>query len=148
MKTQVIAIILVVVVICFIIWAIFTQLKDHASKNEPKILELKGLMKPLYNHESFKLNLNKLKNTDVMAAKKSYTINKNKVYLCLKDENGNYYNNNMLIYVLIHEYAHVLCNEKGHTEKFWSIFEDLLLLATDLGIYNPSIPVIHNYCER
>lgn len=148
MKTQVIAIILVVVVICFIIWAIFTQLKEHASKNEPKILELKRIMKPLYVYEGFKLDLTRIRDAELMAGNKSYTINKHKVYLCLKDENGNYYNNNMLIYVLIHEYAHVLCDEKNHTEKFWNIFEDLLLLATELGIYNPSIPIIHNYCER
>lgn len=148
MKTQIIAIILAVIVICFIVWAILTQVREHASKNEPKILELKRLMKPLYEHEGFKLDLSKIRDAELMAGKKSYTINKHKVYLCLKDENGNYYNNNMLVYVLIHEYAHVLCDEKDHTEKFWTIFEDLLLLATELGIYNPSIPIIHNYCEH
>ena len=39
---------------------------------------------------------------------------KQKVYLCLKDENNEYYNDNMLIYVALHELAHVLCDEIGH----------------------------------
>ena len=53
----------------------------------------------------------------------------------------------MLIYVALHEVAHVLCDEVGHTQKFHSIFEDLLKKATEMGIYNPSIPLIQNYCE-
>lgn len=77
---------------------------------------------------------------------KSYTINKQKVYLCLKDDQEAYYPMNMLMYVAIHELAHVLCNEIGHTPKFHSIFSDLLLRATELGIYDPDIPVIQNYC--
>lgn len=77
---------------------------------------------------------------------KSYTINKQKVYLCLKDDQDEYYPMNMLMYVAIHELAHVLCNEIGHTPKFHSIFSDLLLRATEIGIYDPDIPVIQNYC--
>lgn len=77
---------------------------------------------------------------------KSYTINKQKVYLCLKDDKNEYYPMNMLMYVAIHELGHVLCDEIGHTPKFQSIFSDLLLRATELGIYDPDIPVIHNYC--
>lgn len=77
---------------------------------------------------------------------KSYTINKQKVYLCLKDDQDDYYPMNMLMYVAIHELAHVLCNEIGHTPKFHDIFSDLLLRATEIGIYDPDIPVIQNYC--
>lgn len=78
---------------------------------------------------------------------KSYTINKEKIYLCLKDKNGKYYNTNMLIYVFLHEVAHILCDEIGHTRKFSDIFDNLLQEATKLGIYDPNIPIVDDYCE-
>lgn len=77
---------------------------------------------------------------------KSYTINKQRIYLCLKDEQDDYYPINMLMYVAIHELAHVLCDEIGHTPKFHKIFEKLLDKASQIGIYNPHIPIIKDYC--
>lgn len=77
---------------------------------------------------------------------KSYTINKQKIYLCLRDEKQNYYDFNMLLYVAIHELAHVLCDEIGHTAKFHKIFQELLQKATELRIYDPNKPIIQNYC--
>ena len=37
---------------------------------------------------------------------KSFTINKTKIFICLKDKKDEYYNNNMLMYVLLHEISH------------------------------------------
>ena len=79
---------------------------------------------------------------------KSYTINKEKVYLCLKDENNEYYNKNMLLYVLLHEYAHVLNKSVGHNEEFQEIFDNVLDKAIQAGIYNPAIPTIDDYCNH
>ena len=56
---------------------------------------------------------------------KSYTLNKETVYICLKNEHGQYYDENMLIYVIAHEISHVLCPEVGHTELFFEINEKL-----------------------
>lgn len=79
--------------------------------------------------------------------RKSYTINKKKVYLCLTDKDGNYYDENMLCYVLLHEVAHVLCDEIGHTEKFHRIFTFLQARAARLGVFDPNRPIIQNYCK-
>lgn len=86
--------------------------------------------------------------------KKSYTINKRKIYLCIKDENGVYYDDNMLIYASLHELAHVLCDEIGHTPKFWSIFDNLLEKAsktidpkTNKPVFDPKKPINRDYCE-
>ena len=76
----------------------------------------------------------------------SFTINKSRVNLCLKDKEGNYYDDNMLMYVALHELAHVMCDEIGHTDKFHEIFDKLLEKAAAYGIYDPSIPPISNYC--
>ena len=42
------------------------------------------------------------------------------------------------MYVLIHELAHVLCDEVGHTDKYRDIFNGLISEATSLGIYDPT----------
>ena len=82
----------------------------------------------------------------IYESNKSYTINKKIIYICIKNENNQYYNFNMLMYVAIHELAHVLCDEVGHTEKFYSIFNKLLDKAEDLNMYDSSVPIISDYC--
>lgn len=88
----------------------------------------------------------KFEKVNIYKGDKSYTINKKHVYICVKDDHGRYYNRNMLVYVTLHEYAHMLCDEVGHTPKFYRIFEDLLKKASKKGLYNPDIPPLENYC--
>ena len=64
------------------------------------------------------------------------------------DEDGDYYHENMLIYVILHELSHVICDEIGHTDKFHRIFDAVLEIATADGLYDPSIPVIRDYCQH
>lgn len=75
----------------------------------------------------------------------SYTYNKLKIYLCLYDENGKQYPYDSIMYVAIHELAHVLCEETGHTPKFWEINDALLKKATEKGIYHGA-SISRNYC--
>jgi hypothetical protein len=88
----------------------------------------------------------KFQNVELYEGDKSYTVNKKKVFICLKDNNGRYYNRNMLVYVTLHEYAHMLCKSVGHTPEFFTIFDELLDKATEMGLYNPSIPPLDDYC--
>lgn len=88
----------------------------------------------------------KFKNIELYEGNKSYTLNKKHVYICLKDENGRYYNRNMLVYVVLHELAHTLSHDVGHTKTFFENFQNLLERATKAGIYNPSIPPLKKYC--
>lgn len=80
----------------------------------------------------------------------SYTVNKGeKIVLCLADrENDNLYSYNLLIYVLIHELAHILNTTYGHDENFKKIFKFILQKATELNLYTyedyKNNPV--NYC--
>lgn len=57
----------------------------------------------------------------------SYTINKSVVYLCLRNKknNNNFYPDYMLLHVALHEFGHVICDENGHTPKYWAIFDSL-----------------------
>lgn len=88
-----------------------------------------------------------IKNVDISGSNKSFTINKKHVYICSKDESGQYYDDNMLTYVILHELAHVLCDEVGHTEKYKQIFRSLLERAHKAGLYDPSKPPLDNYCN-
>ena len=79
--------------------------------------------------------------------RKSYTINKKYVHICKNDKNGKLYQENQLVLVLLHEIAHALCDEVGHTDKFSRILDDLLAKAARKKVYNPNIPHIPDYCE-
>lgn len=77
----------------------------------------------------------------------SFTENKKRIVLCLRDKNNNIYPFNSLIYVLLHEVAHVINREIHHTKKFQKIFNELLIHSERLGYYNPKLPFESNYCS-
>lgn len=131
---------ILLIVLGGIIWWVTWQIKEHHLQDDPKLFQLKEMLTPIHPI---------IKDLKIYKGDKSYTLNKEKIYLCLKDENGDYYSNNMLIYVLLHELAHVLNKDDiGHTEKFHQIFEELLDKAHIMGLYNASIPPIQNYCAH
>lgn len=132
-------IVLILTIIGITIFSIYTHIIENykSESNDPVLLVVKEKLKLIHP------DVSKLEFYD---SNKSYTINKQKVHLCLKDKNGDYYNENMLTYVGLHELAHVLCDEVGHTAKFYQIFDELLDKAHQMGLYDPSIPIIQDYC--
>ena len=69
----------------------------------------------------------------------SYTINKGeKIVICLRSKFLNEIHDiNTIMYVVIHELAHVACPEFGHTPLFKKIFIFLLKESKKINIYNP-----------
>jgi predicted metal-dependent hydrolase len=69
----------------------------------------------------------------------SYTINKGeKIVLCLRSKFlNNIHDMNTIMYVVIHELAHVACPEYGHTPLFKKIFIFLLKQSEKINIYKP-----------
>lgn len=67
----------------------------------------------------------------------SYTINKGeKIVLCLRSKFlNNIHDMNTIMYVVIHELAHVACPEYGHTPLFKKIFIFLLKQSEKINIY-------------
>ena len=66
-----------------------------------------------------------------------------------KDKNGQYYDYNMLMYVSLHELAHAFSKtvDENHTSKeFKTNFKDLLNKAQQLNLYDPTKPLIYDYC--
>lgn len=83
----------------------------------------------------------------------SWTENKGEVLtMCIREkESGNneFHRLNVLVFVGVHEMAHICSIEYGHEEEFWFNFKCLLEEAVKLGIYNPvnyaAEPL--NYCS-
>ena len=67
----------------------------------------------------------------------SFSVNKGEeLAFCLKSKrNGQIHEVNLLIYVALHEMAHIACPEIGHGDLFKKIFRFLTLKAIDMGIY-------------
>ena len=71
----------------------------------------------------------------------AYTENKGeKMAFCLnkkKNNDDNLIDANTLMFVAIHEVAHIMTESIGHTEEFWNNFKFLLENAVELKIYTP-----------
>lgn len=133
-----IGVVIVLIIFCLLLgYVIFTRVLEYYHQLDPMLHHIKKKLEPLHP---------KVKQLHFYEGNKSYTINKKKIYLCLRNEKRHYYEENMLLYVAIHELAHVLCDEIGHTEKFHQIFKELLSKAESLGIYDASRPILRDYC--
>lgn len=129
---------LLILLLC---WVIYKQIQEYHLQDDPMLQTLKEILDPIYEEYP------ELRKIRLYKGEKSYTINKEKTFMCLYDEKGDYYDLNTILHVLLHEYAHSL-NKKdiGHTEEFYRIFDELLEKASNLKVYNPDIPVDRNYC--
>ena len=132
-------IILIIFILSFGV-VLFTtnRIYEKYLEDDPMLIDIRETLTPVFP------DINKV---ILLKGKKSYTINKKRIHLCLTDKDGKYYDKNMLVYVTLHELAHVRCDEVGHTKKFHNIFKDILEDASAHNIYNPNIPVIKDYCK-
>ena len=80
----------------------------------------------------------------------SYTIDKGRViYFCIRSKViENIHDMNTIMYVAIHEFAHVCTKSFGHTAEFKENFKFLLQQSIEIGIYEPIDYRItpQNYC--
>jgi len=151
---KIITIFVVCLVLMIIIYSAYTQIEDYKNSTDSKLIEIKRIFVDFFKQErKWKGSLKMLNTRDIMneislyRGDKSYTLNKERVHLCIKDENNEYYHNSMLIYVLAHELSHVLCESIGHTDEFNRIFRELLEELVDAGIHDPSYRLIDDYCH-
>ncbi len=80
----------------------------------------------------------RVKETGMNETGTSYTINKSDLHLCLRDKKSNdLHGINILMFVSIHELAHVMSSSYGHNEEFSKNFIFLLNNAKQIGVYNP-----------
>lgn len=67
----------------------------------------------------------------------SYSVNKGEqIVFCLRSKyNNQLHDINLLMYVALHELAHIGCKSYGHTDEFKNIFAFLINVSTELNIY-------------
>jgi len=66
----------------------------------------------------------------------SYTINKGEtMVICLRSEKNNLVDMNTLMYVAIHELAHIYSSSYNHSPEFWKNMAFMINEAEILGIY-------------
>ena len=68
----------------------------------------------------------------------SYSVNKGeKVVLCLRSRNSKeeLVEDNVLMFVALHEMGHICTKSIGHTDEFWNNFKWLLQNSIDIKIY-------------
>ena len=118
---------------------------DMLANIVSKLEKLINSMKIKYpNDESVNRMKNKFKRDNISESGKSsqytsYSVNKgDKIVFCIrqKDDNESLVEMNTMMFVAIHELAHIMSKSIGHTDEFWRNFERLLEEAIIIGIYN------------
>lgn len=125
--------------IAIILWILFTQF------NEPPVLR-----EVRRRYDVLRANLpekfSKLRRPAILVTNNGggdigYNINKGfEIHLCLGDGNPDH-----VFHVLLHELAHNTVPELDHSEAFWANMNELVDIATRLGIYN-KLPHRKNFC--
>jgi len=112
--------------------------REDDAKREPVLQMVRN---------NFKKINPKFSNIPLFSGKGAYTDNKSEITLCLADPNTQReYDSNTIMYVALHELAHVISEGIGHGEEFRQNFSKLLLEGEKLGFYNPAKPMTTTYC--
>jgi hypothetical protein len=79
---------------------------------------------------------------------KSYIEDKNRIYICLFNEKGEYYPYNTLVEVLIHEISHAFTpyDPDHKSEAFINMYKFLIEKAEELKIYDPKLSHDYSFC--
>jgi len=124
-----------------------TKASDLLARTTEKLRYIvESLGKKYPNRENVKrlvknFNPTTIKETLPTSEYTAYSENKGeKLAFCLnknKNNNDNLIDSNTLLFVAIHEIAHVMSESVGHTDEFWQNFKFLLEHAVELKIYTP-----------
>lgn len=83
-----------------------------------------------------------IEENDMHGSTTSYSENKGeKIVICLRDKTQPpeypLVEENTVMFVVLHELAHLMTETTGHTPEFWTNFRKLLQDCVQLGIYTP-----------
>jgi hypothetical protein len=83
----------------------------------------------------------------VLSHNGAYTEGKSYIAMCIRDpKSGEMYDENVVMYVALHELAHYLSKSYGHGPEFIMNFSRLLERARRMGLYRDIIPPDDNFC--
>jgi len=125
------------------------QIKDDAVEAANLIAIIKGKLNTLlehlektYGHNDYRVSLlkdnykpDRLSEGVDTPGYTSYSINKGeKIVLCLRNRDK-LMDINTMMFVVLHEFAHLATESIGHTEEFWTNFKWILEESVNIGIY-------------
>jgi hypothetical protein len=69
----------------------------------------------------------------------AYSVNKGEeLSICLRDKDTEkFMDQNTISFVAIHELAHIMSEDTGHTKEFWDNMKFLLEESSKIGVYTP-----------
>lgn len=125
------------------------QEKDDAKEAADLIAKIRGKLEIIVKHlikitpnDDYRVGMlkenfrpDKLKEGVDKPGYTSYSINKGEeIILCLRT-NNKIVDLNTMMFVVLHELAHLATKSIGHTEEFWDNFRWILEEAINIGIY-------------
>jgi len=120
------------------------KLQTHLEKTQGNIVFVKQLV------ENFPCDPSQFSESTPEAVHTSYTVDKQKVFMCLRQRNEKeeLVTENVLVFVALHEMAHMGTASIGHTAEFWNNFAWLLKQAEGIQIYEYTDFAAHpvEYC--
>ena len=121
------------------------RLSRLSSKIDELVLNMKNTQYPskevsnrLYNRwEKIRSNPKGLRETSLGETSAAYTVNKNQeMRICVRGKNGNKFEDeNTMMFVCLHECAHVMSESFGHNKEFRENFAHITRRAIDLKLY-------------
>ena len=117
---------------------------DLLANTKTKLCKLiKQLVKKYPNNNAVirlntKFNPNNISETGKNSKYTSYSVNKGeKIVFCIRsrDKKETLVKANTLMFVALHEVAHVMTKSIGHTDEFWNNFKFLLKEAIETNLY-------------
>jgi predicted metal-dependent hydrolase len=107
------------------------RLRDHIAEKYPNIVFVKQIV------ANFDARPDQFSESTPEAVHTSYTVDKEKVFMCLRQRNSQeeLVSENIVVFVALHEMSHVGTASIGHTPEFWNNFSWLLKQAEEIDIY-------------
>jgi hypothetical protein len=112
-----------------------STLMDSLTQSYPNKPQVQRLVK------NFKADPNRFLESTPDAEHTSYSVNKGEsVHFCLRQRDGTeqLVDDNVMMFVAIHEMAHMVTESIGHEPEFWNNFGWLLREAESKNLYTPT----------
>lgn len=110
-------------------------LMDSLSQTYPHKKQVQRLV------QNFRADPNRFFESTPDAEHTSYSVNKGEsVHFCLRQRDGTekLVNDNVMMFVALHEMAHMITESVGHEPEFWNNFGWLLREAESRALYKPT----------
>ena len=124
------------------------QSKEDKKEATNILAKIRKNLNTLYSHlivnfpqeqttQNLKNNYNSFSNImeNNNSASTSYTLNKEKIVMCLRNKDDEFVKMNELMFVAIHEMAHIGTKSIQHTVEFWNNFKFILKEAEKLKLW-------------